>query len=145
MATHIKFELDDNTTEVCGKIDNAMEKFLTEASGEIVSMTARNSRVDTGQLKSSWQAVVEDNVAYIGSPLENAIWEEFGTGIHAETVDGYGSGIGRQTGWAYEDKNGKLWFTRGKRRNPKGLLYTFNTLLPKIKKYAEDVFSKELD
>ena len=149
MATQVKFNLEDNTVEVVGKINNSVEKFLTEASGEIVSMTARNSRVDTGQLKSSWSAVVKGNVAYIGSPLENAIWEEFGTGIFAETVAGvngevYGSGVGRKTGWAYENRKGETVFTRGKRRNPKGLLYSFKTVFPKLEEQAKKIFGKEL-
>lgn len=132
MANQIKFE--DNRVKVYGSIDSAIEQFLTEASGEIVSQTARNSRVDTGQLKASWQGIVKGNEAIVGSPLENAVWEEYGTGIHAE------NGNGRKGGWAYEDRHGNTVWTMGKTKNPKGLRYTFNTLLPKIKKYAYNAF-----
>lgn len=138
MSVKVTFNIDDDTVEVMGRIDSAVEQFLTEASGEIVSMTARNSRVDTGQLKASWQAIVHENVAYIGSPLENAIWEEFGTGIHAE------NGNGRQGGWAYEDEEGEVHWTRGKQKNPKGLRYSFNMLMSPLQKRAQEIFGAKL-
>ena len=134
MGVKITFNFEDNKYDIIGRIDSSIEQFLTEASGEIVSLTARNSRVDTGQLKASWQAVIDGNVAYVGSPLENAIWEEFGTGIHAE------NGNGRKGGWAYEDRFGNTVWTQGKRANPKGLRYSFMTLKSKIEKVAQEVF-----
>lgn len=143
MPTKVSFNLTDNRIEVFGALESAIEVFLTEASGELVAEVARNSRVDTGQLKASWTGIVKGEEAIIGSPLENAIWEEFGTGIHAEVVDGYGSGIGRQSGWAYEDKDGKTVFTRGKKRNPKGLLFSYNQVKGALIKRAEDIFRAE--
>lgn len=134
----IKVTFEDNRVTVYGAINSAIEKFLIEASGEVVSRVARNSRVDTGQLKASWQSEIRHDVAYIGSPLENAIWEEFGTGIYAD------GGKGRQSGWIYEDRHGVTHFTRGKSKNPKGLKYSFNQVRDAIIQRAYDIFKVEL-
>lgn len=86
-------EFKDNRIQVNRAIDDAVGAFLLEASAEIVSAAARGSRKDTGQLKGSWKANVDESsgVATIGSELENAIWEEFGTGEYAE-LGGHGGG-----------------------------------------------------
>ena len=138
MSSQVKFNFIDNRVEVFGALDNAVETFLIEASGELVSRVARNSRVDTGQLKSSWQADIRHGKATIGSPLENAIWEEFGTGIYAD------GGKGRQSGWLYEDRDGVTHFTRGKTKNPHGLFYSFNQIKSKLIQRAYDIFKVEL-
>lgn len=95
----------------------AGKNFLTEVGGVIQGQAQRNSRVDTGQLKSSWDYKVKDDAVYIGSPLENAIWEEFGTGIYAEDNNGAASGKGRKTPWNYIDRHGQRHYTRGKTAN----------------------------
>lgn len=78
MGSKIVFE--DYSIEVKSVIDNAILAALEEAAGEIESAAKRNSRVYTGQTKNSFQhkVVASENTAYIGSNLENAIWEEFG-------------------------------------------------------------------
>lgn len=88
-------------------------KGLELAASEIQTQAARNSRVDDGNLKGSWTHIVDESAkeATIGSPLENAIWEELGTGEYAV------EGNGRKGGWLYEDKNGETVFTRGKTPN----------------------------
>lgn len=136
MAIDVKFE--DRRLKVYDAIEGAIASYLTEASGEVVSRVARNTRVDTGQLKASWQYEIDDDVAYIGSPLENAIWEEFGTGIHAD------GGKGRQSGWVYTDRHGETHFTRGKHKNPNGLLFSFNSIKEKLVKRAQEIFKVEL-
>lgn len=85
----------DNSVQVKRAIEGAIGAFLVEASSELVSQTARNTRVGDGQLKSSWSAKINETKgeATIGSPLENAIWEEFGTGEYAL------EGNGRKTAW----------------------------------------------
>ena len=126
-------EFKDNRLVVKKALEDAIGKYLIEASGELVSQTARNSPVDTGQLKNSWAANIDEDKmeATIGSPLENAIWNEFGTGEFALNGDG------RQGGWVYKDEDG-FYFTRGKA--PNRTLYTaFNKLKPKLIKRAEDV------
>lgn len=78
MANNVQFQ--DFSMQVKAALEEAAVQFLHEAAGELASQTARNSPVDTGQLKNSWQYKVDENKleATIGSPLENAIWNEFG-------------------------------------------------------------------
>lgn len=98
MADNVEFK--DYSIEVKGKINEALIAALYEAAGAVVLQTARNSRVDTEQTKGSFEYVVDEEKleSTVGSPLENAIWEEFGTGIHALNGDG------RKTAWHYKDK-----------------------------------------
>lgn len=108
------FFFEDYSIRVKGVIDNKINAVLEECAGEMEAAVKRNTRVSYiggGQTKNSWQHRVEDSehVAYIGSPLENAIWEEFGTGEYAL------NGNGRKGGWTYKsDKDGKFYHTHGK-------------------------------
>lgn len=142
MASNIKF--DDNRMAVMRAINDSIQRFLKEASGEVVSETARNSRVDTGQLKASWTYYIEDDTAIIGSGEQNAIWEEFGTGIHAVDINGNPSGKGRQSPWFYTNRHGDLVFTRGKKRNPHGFFFSFNKLRPRLEKRINDILEESL-
>ena len=80
-------EFEDYSMQVKEALGNAAVSFLHEAAGELAAATARNSRVRTGQTKGSYEYKVEESgeepTAYIGSNLENAIWEEYGTGEYA--------------------------------------------------------------
>lgn len=106
-------EFEDNTMRVINSLNEGILNFLEEASGELEAQTKRNSRVKTSQTKGSWTHKVDkDNFsAVVGSPFENAIWEEFGTGEHAIHGDG------RKGGWKYQDIRGEWHFTRGKTPN----------------------------
>lgn len=133
LAKQVKFE--DYSAKVEGQINSAILQFLKEVGGEIQGQAARNSRVDTGQLKSSWDYrvnSVNDSVT-IGSTLENALYEEFGTGEYAIKGDG------RKTPWKYQDRQGKWHYTKGKRPN-RTLGRAFDYMRPKIKKRAETIF-----
>ena len=109
MAKEVEFQ--DYTIKVINAMNDKANAILEECAGELESQTKRNSRVDTGKTKNSFQHKVVDSehVAYIGSNYENAIWEEFGTGEHAL------EGNGRQGGWTYVDEKGVGHFTRGKK------------------------------
>lgn len=105
-------EFHDYTIKVKDTMDDGINAVLEECAGELESQVKRNSRVDTGKTKNSFRHTVDDDahIAYIGSPDENAIWEEFGTGEHALHGDG------RKGGWAYEDpKTGETIWTHGKK------------------------------
>lgn len=106
-------EIQDFSIQVKSAMEDKAIAFLEEAAAEIESAARRNSRVDTGQLKGSWTHLVDESAmeATVGSPLENAIWEEFGTGEYAA------EGNGRKGGWAYEDGAGDWHFTKGKKPN----------------------------
>lgn len=128
-------EFKDYSIQVIDALEERAILFLSEAAGEVESQTKRNSRVDSGQTKGSWQHVVDESKfeAVIGSPLENAIWEEFGTGEYALKGDG------RKGGWVYINKYGKKVFTLGKRPN-RALHNAFETLKSALIARAESIF-----
>ena len=130
MADGVEFK--DYSIEVKGKINDALIAALHEASGEIVSQTARNTRVDTGQLKGSWDYVVDESEmkSTIGSPLQNAIWEEFGTGLQALNGDG------RKTAWRYQDAKGN-WHTTTGKKGTRAFFNAFEKLKSSIIKLFE--------
>lgn len=104
-------EFHDFTIKVFDAMDDKINAVLEECAGELESAAKRNTRVDTSQTKNNWRHYVDEtkHEATIGNPLENAIWEEFGTGEHAL------KGNGRQGGWFYVDEKGEGHFTHGKK------------------------------
>lgn len=125
-------QFEDNRAQVKDAMNGHIVAFLEEIGGEFVSQTARNSRVKTGQTKGSWEYQVNESAGevIVGSALENAIWEEFGTGEYALNGDG------RKGGWFYKDEEGKGHFTRGKKPN-RALWNALETLKPKIQAAIE--------
>lgn len=65
-------EFQDNRVQVKDAIDDAITAFLYEAGGELQAKTMRNSRVDTGKTKGSYQYQVNEstNECQVGSNLE---------------------------------------------------------------------------
>ena len=104
-------EFTDNSVKVKAAMKDALNRWLYESAAELESQVKQNTAVDTGQLKGSWDFSVDESKgeAVIGSPLENSIWEEFGTGEYAMNGDG------RKGGWYYVDSKGKGHFTKGKK------------------------------
>ena len=97
---------------VLQKIQETGEQFLEEVGGEVEAQTKRNTKVDTGKTKGSWEHIVDADKmeVQIGSRYQNALWEEFGTGIYALNGDG------RKTKWVYKNpKDGKFYATVGKK------------------------------
>lgn len=129
-------EFKDYSMQVKAAIDDAAIAYLYEAAGEIEAQTKRNTRVGkTGQTKGAWTHVVDEGglKATVGNPLENAIWEEFGTGEYALHGDG------RKGGWYYQDKADGTWHhTYGKKPN-RAFLSAFNSLKTSLIKRAEEV------
>ena len=87
----VKFE--DFSFNVKAELDDTTLEWLRTWSNEIASQAQRNCRMtdDVGkQLKGSYAAKVDEGKgqAKIGSPLEAAYWEEWGTGEHAAHGDG---------------------------------------------------------
>lgn len=128
-------EFLDFSVKVKEALDNKALAFLEEAASEIESAAKRNSRVDTGQLKGSWNHQVDESAkkATIGSPEQNAIWEEFGTGEHALHGDG------RKGGWSYQDDKGDWHHTRGKTPN-RTLHNAFESKKAAIIRRAKEIF-----
>ena len=124
---------EDYTIKVQNAIDDKISAVLEECAGELESQVKRNSRVDTGKTKNSFQHKVVDSehTAYIGSNDENAIWEEFGTGEHALKGDG------RKGGWFYKDAKGDGHFTHGKKPS-RAFWHAYIALKSKIIKHIQD-------
>ncbi|MEG1906848.1 MAG: hypothetical protein RR178_05220 [Gordonibacter sp.] len=105
------FKFTDNSGDVMAALERAVAAGLEEAGGEFEAQVVRNydPRTDSGDTKASFGHKVEGHTVYVGSDVENAIWEEFGTGIYAEKGDG------RKTPWGYTDQHGEDHWTWGKR------------------------------
>lgn len=134
-------EFHDNRARVKAALNDAIITYLYEAGGELEAQTKRNTRVDTGQTKGSWAYAVneDEGECIIGSTLQNAIWEEFGTG---EFADG---GKGRKkVPWVYRDEKGKYHTTRGKKPS-RAFQKAFNSLKNKLIKRAETVIGAEMN
>lgn len=127
-------EFEDYSARVKGALSDAGKQWLMEAAGELETQVKRNTRVDTGQLKNSWTYNVDEAAqeAKVGSPLENAIWEEFGTGQYALNGDG------RKTAWMYEDRNGEWHKTTGKKPN-RALNNAYTSLKGKLRARYEQI------
>lgn len=104
-------EFKDHSVQVKNALKSLAIKALEEAAGEIESQTKRNTpvgKINGSGLKNSWQHRIEskgdEHIAIIGSPLERALWVEFGTGEYAIPESGKG---GRKGGWYIPVGNGK--------------------------------------
>lgn len=132
-------EFKDFSIKVISAMNDIAPTVLEEVAGEVESQVKRNQDRyrDTGQTTNSWTHNVrsskDQHVATIGSPLQNAIWEEFGTGDYAL------EGNGRKGGWFYVDEKGKGHFTHGKKaRRP--LWKTYSSMKNKIIRRIQDAF-----
>ena len=130
MADGLKFE--DNSMQVKTALDDAIGSWLMEAAGELEVQVKRNTAVDTGKTKGSWRYRVDEGEqkAVVGSDYQNAIWEEFGTGVYAEKG-------GRKTPWTYKDAAGN-WYTTNGKRPRRALKKAFTSMKPKLASALEE-------
>lgn len=129
----------DNSVLVKTALRKALGTWLEESAYAIESQAKQNTAVDTGLTKNAWSHTVNASKeeALVGNPLENAVWEEYGTGEYAL----YGNG--RKGGWFYEDKEGNGHFTYGKR--PRRMLHNaFHTKKASVIRRAEEILRSEL-
>jgi len=103
-------QFHDYSIKVKSALDDKVIQFLHEAGSTLQRQAANNTRIGTGETAGKWDYIVDEGegVCTIGNPLENAIWEEFGTGEFALHDNG------RKGGWTYRDDEGKWHFTYGK-------------------------------
>lgn len=152
---------EDNSVKVIASINDAVDKFLLEAGAELESQVIRNSRADTGKTRAQWAAKLDksNKQIFVGNPLENAIWEEFGTGEYATKGDGgtpywvfvKGSEKKKRGHKVYTLKEAKrivailrkkgldAYYTKGK-RGTRAFEKAKNTTAPKIKNIAKSAF-----
>lgn len=118
-------------------------EFLHEAGGEIQAQTQRNSRVDTGQTKGSYKYMVDEgkdeSTVAVGSDLENAIWEEFGTGEYAL----HGRWKKRRLGFIRVRKTVNFTILTEKHHDNHSTK-AFQSVAPKIKKQLVNVIKQNL-
>ena len=131
-------EFKDYSKIVLKKFHDNAVNWLEEASGEVESQTKKNTKVDTGKTKGSWEHKVNEAKmeAEVGSRYKNALWEEFGTGIYALNGDG------RKTKWVYKNpKDNKFYATVGKK--PRRALHNaYAGLKNKLIRSAQERFKK---
>ena len=152
------FKLEDNSVKILRALDEVGQQWLEDATRILHRQVVKNSRVDTGQTKSSWKKIVEGNEGIVGSTSENAIWEEFGTGHYAVNGDG------RKGAWyvpvegylghkkptyngkviVVYGKNGQAFYkTNGKKPN-RALQNAKNSTEKKIQKRLEQLIKEKL-
>lgn len=118
-----KITFEDFSGEITKEMEKTINIWLEEASNELVSQVATRTRRGTGETAGAWTYLVDKNnhSAYIGNPLENAIWEEFGTGEFAFNGDG------RKGGWTYFDERKNKYFHTYGKKPTRALHHTFTT------------------
>ena len=96
---------------VLNKLHEESIIWLEEASAKVESQTKKNTKVDTGKTKGSWEHNVNESKleAEVGSRYKNALYEELGTGIFALNGDG------RKTKWVYTPDGKNFYTTVGKK------------------------------
>lgn len=131
----------DYSARVADALREVISRGLEEVAGELESAVKQNSRTATGQTKNSWQHQItaegDTAEAVVGSPLENAIWEEFGTGEYAL------GGNGRKGGWYYEDAEGNGHWTHGKRPS-RALWHAYTERKDPLIAHLQDLFKEGL-
>ena len=98
MGSRVDFK--DFSIDVKAAMNSTTIAWLHETANEVTAQAQRNCVMedDAGkQLKGSYKNVVDDGKgeAQVGSPLESAYWEEWGTGEYAAHKDG------RKGWWVY--------------------------------------------
>ncbi len=151
----------DNSFAVKEALKKYEEKFLTEAAKAIESQVKGNTAVDSSNTKQNWKCVVDisKHEAIVGNPLENAVWEEFGTGDYAVKggrkgtpwyvpVDGY-SGKKKPT---YNGKvivvygkNGRSYYKTNGKKPRRALHKAFETKKSAIIRRARQLAKEELE
>lgn len=152
-------ELKDNSVKVKAALNNAIVKWLHEAGAVLKYQAMQNTAVDSSDTKGSWDCTVDKakGEAKIGSPLENAVWEEFGTGDYAMKK-------GRGTPWyipvesytgkkkpSYNGKvvivygkNGKKFYKTNGKKPRRPLHNAFHVKRSAIIKKAEQIIKSEM-
>ena len=130
----------DNSAKVMKALDDAVIAYLHEAGGELEAQVKRNTRVGSGQLKNSWTYSVDESKGEtsIGSPLENAIWDEFGTGEYALHGDG------RKGGWTYQDEKDGTWHHTYGKTPHRAFQSAFNSLKAALIRRAGEVLKARM-
>lgn len=114
MANDFKFE--DYSDKVKKALMQVSDKALEEAALLVEGQAKALAPVGTGELRDKIDHNIKEvngmKVAQVGSPLQYAVYVEYGTGEHSK------NGAGRKGGWVYKAPDGKFYFTRGMKAQP---------------------------
>lgn len=105
MGAH--FTYNDMSVQVKAEINDTTIAWLHTWSSEIASHAKRHCSKGedySSQLRGRYRNIVDEEKgeAQIGNDMEQAYWEEFGTGEYADTAKNGGK-KGRQGWWVYKD------------------------------------------
>lgn len=150
-----QIEFEDNTEQIIEEMQLKAIAWLEEAGGEIEARAKSNSRRQRGggSTAGSFRHEVDEEtmICSIGSPKENAIWEEFGTGEYALNGDRRSGAwyvpVASYTGEKKPTYNGKVVIVHGKngvdfyktngKRGTRALFNAFNSLKGAVKNKAQ--------
>lgn len=109
-----------NLDRLLSKFDNLQNIDLTEPLTKACLLVENDAKrkcpVDTGQLRASITHEIEGTTGVVGTNVEYAPYVEYGTGKYAS---GPYEGKGRQTPWAYQDRETGEWiWTKGQVAQP---------------------------
>lgn len=126
-------EFTDNRIKVKNALEEACVNFLEEAAAELESQVKKNTTVDTGETKRSWDHIIDTQnlEAIVGNTLENSIWEELGTGEYAANGDG------REGGWCYYNQKTKTFVKTSGKKPKRSFQNAYNSSKNKIIRLAE--------
>lgn len=111
------FDFIDNSKAVKNLMNKASEESIQAALLFIEAQAKSLAPVgNSGELRDKIDNRIETSngnvIGKVGSPLEHALYVEFGTGEFAE------NGAGRKGGWSYQDPSGEWFFTWGQDPQP---------------------------
>lgn len=110
------FKYESNVKAVEAQLMQAADAGMEAALLAIEASAKSRARVGSGEMRDKVQHQSKrsgDTLSgQVGSPLEHAIYNEFGTGEFAE------NGAGRKGGWSYKGPDGKWRFTKGMTPQP---------------------------
>lgn len=112
-----EFKFTDNSKKVKQALMQVSEQALEEAALLVEGQAKALAPVgNSGELRDKIDHNIKEvngmKIAQVGSPLDYALYVEYGTGEHAT------NGAGRKGGWVYKAPDGKFYFTRGMKAQP---------------------------
>lgn len=104
----------DSWPEIEKVIETRLLRALVKSAIVVETEAVFRCPVDSGQLRNSINSDIDGAalVAKVGTPVEHAVFVEYGTGKYAE------NGQGRKTPWAYVGEDGVKHWTWGGRPYP---------------------------
>lgn len=152
-------EFKDNRISVKKGLGQKSLTWIDEVLAELESQTIRNSRTDTGNTKRNWKHFIDESKSegYLGNVLENALWEELGTGEYAINGDGRKGAwyvpVDRVTGHKKPtfygkvvivyNKEGKAFYKTNGKKPTRAMTKAFESKKNWAKKRAKEIFGDE--